>query len=56
MRIKAPAPVRRDDTGRGDFPMPEAAIPFIAAVVAAFAFFMVALGAASFYARTTDDK
>ena len=36
--------------------MPEAALPFIAAIVAAFVFFMVALGAASLYSGSSDDK
>jgi hypothetical protein len=56
MRIKARPSLRRDDTGSGDFPMPADAVPFIAAMVAAFAFFMIALGAASLWARNTDDK
>ena len=36
--------------------MPETAVPFIAAIVAAFVFFMVAIGAASLYAREPDQK
>lgn len=36
--------------------MPEAAVPFIAAIVAAFVFFMVAVGAASLYAGEPQDK
>lgn len=36
--------------------MPDSAVPFIAAIVAAFAFFMVAVGAAALYAREQDQK
>ncbi|MDQ1153272.1 hypothetical protein QE389_000471 [Brevundimonas sp. SORGH_AS 993] len=36
--------------------MPEAAVPFIAAIVAAFVFFMIAIGGASFYSRSSDEK
>ena len=36
--------------------MPHNAIPFVAATVAAFVFFMLALGAASFWSRSSDDK
>ena len=36
--------------------MPEAAVPFIAAIVAAFVFFMVAVGAAALYAREPGEK
>lgn len=36
--------------------MPHDAVPFIAAIVAAFVFFMAAVGLASLYARSTDEK
>ncbi len=36
--------------------MPEAAVPFIAAIVAAFVFFMVAVSAAALYAREPGEK
>jgi len=36
--------------------MPQSAVPFVAAIVMAFAFFMVALGAASLYSSSADEK
>lgn len=36
--------------------MPQAALPFVAAIVAAFVFFMVAVGCASLYSRPFDEK
>lgn len=36
--------------------MPHDAIPFVAAIVAAFAFFMGALALASLYSRSSSDK
>jgi hypothetical protein len=36
--------------------MPQDAVPFVAAIVAAFVFFMAALGLASLYSRSSEDK
>ena len=36
--------------------MPQAAVPFVAAIVAAFAFFIIAVGAASLYSGSSDEK
>ena len=36
--------------------MPQDAVPFVAAIVAAFVFFMGALALASLYSRSSSDK
>ena len=36
--------------------MPQDAVPFVAAIVAAFVFFMAALTLAGLYSRSSDDK
>lgn len=36
--------------------MPQDAVPFVAAIVAAFVFFMAALGLASLYSGSSPDK
>ena len=54
--VKAQRSVLRPLGAQRSFPLPEAAVPFVAAIVAAFVFFIAAVGAASLYARDPEEK